>query len=177
MTTTTKPTKATKTEINQRIDEVLRIRLDGALAHDVQAYAAEKGWGLSERQVFRYIAKADALMAKRLEQDREKNFARHIQSRRTLYARCVNAADYSTALRVLDSEAELLGLFPEKKPTPPAGNLHVNLFERVTVLAQQLAERAVDRGLPAGLIPGNRCEESLDQTRADAEAERFPLAR
>jgi hypothetical protein len=168
--TPTKPSKATKTEINQRIDEVLRIRLDGALAHDVQAYAAEKGWGLSERQVFRYIAKADALMAKRLEQDREKNFARHIQSRRTLYARCVNAADYSTALRVLDSEAELLGLFPDKKPQTPPSNLHVNLFERVTILAQQLAERGMERSLPAGFIPGNRCEESVDQAPADHEA-------
>jgi hypothetical protein len=168
--TTTKPTKATKTEINQRIDEVLRIRLDGALAHDVQAYAAEKGWGLSERQVFRYIAKADALMAKRLEQDREKNFARHIQSRRTLYARCVNAADYSTALRVLDSEAELLGLFPDKKPSPPPGNLHVNLFERVTILAQQLAERGMDRCVQASPLLGDNCPQSLGEAPADHEA-------
>ena len=37
-----------------------------------------------------------------------------------MYSRAVNAADYRTALAVLDSEARLLDLFPNKDSVPPA---------------------------------------------------------
>ena len=45
-----RPAKATNAEIALRVEEVLRIRLDGAQFHDIVQYAAEKEWGLKERQ-------------------------------------------------------------------------------------------------------------------------------
>jgi len=115
--------KAEKAEIARRIDEVLRIIVDGAEFHDIVQYAAEKQWGVKERQLRNYIAKANDLLAQRRERDRDKLLARHIAQRRNLYARALNAADYRTALTVAKDEAELEGLYPPTKiaPTNPDG--------------------------------------------------------
>ncbi len=107
--------KATKAEIAGRVEEVLRIRLDGAQFHDIVQYGAEKQWGVGERQLWKYVAASDRLLTKRLENDRDKLFARHVAQRRALYARAVNASDYRTALAVVKDEAELEGLYPSTK--------------------------------------------------------------
>jgi hypothetical protein len=89
----------------------------------LRQYASEKGWNVSERQLFRYVQASDRLLAARLEKDRDKLFARHVAQRQTLYARSVNASDYRTALAVAKDEAELYGLYAPKKiaPTDPSG--------------------------------------------------------
>jgi hypothetical protein len=110
---------ANRAEYNQRVDEVLRIRLDGAQLHDLKAYAAERQWNVSERQLFRYAKAADALIMRHAEKDREALIVRHVAQRRALYARALNSGDYGTALRVLDSECQLLGLFPKAPAAPP----------------------------------------------------------
>ncbi len=38
--------KADQATVSLRIEEILRIRLDGAEYHDIVQYAAEKGWDL-----------------------------------------------------------------------------------------------------------------------------------
>jgi hypothetical protein len=106
--------KSDKAEIAKRVEEVLRIRLDGAQFHDIVQFAAEKGWGVNERQLRNYIARADALLVERQDKSRKKVVARHLAQRTALYARALNAADYRTALAILDSDAKLRGLYPEK---------------------------------------------------------------
>src|SRR5688572_4876680 len=101
--------KADTAEAARRVDEVLRIRLDGAQFHDVVQYAAEKGWGLQERQIRTYIRRADELLVERQEKNRRRLIARHIAQRETLFARAVNAADLRTALAIADSVAKLQG--------------------------------------------------------------------
>ncbi len=105
--------KADNTTIALRIEEVLRRRLDGAQFHDIVQYAAEKGWGVNDRQLWTYIRKADDLLFERQDKSRKKVIARHLAQRQALYARAVNAADLRTALSILDSECKLRGLFPE----------------------------------------------------------------
>jgi hypothetical protein len=107
--------KATKAEVAGRVEEVLRIRLDGAEFSDVVQYASGKQWNVGERQLWNYIAASDGLLTKRLEKDRDKLFARHVAQRRLLYARAVNAADFRTALAIAKDEAELEGLYAAKK--------------------------------------------------------------
>jgi hypothetical protein len=112
-----KPTKAT---VRQRVDDVLRIRLDGAEFHDVRRYAAEKQasgeapWDsekpVSDRTLWRYVAEASRLMAVSLETSRKKRLRVHLARRKALYARAVAAGDVRAALAVLDSQAKLEGL-------------------------------------------------------------------
>jgi hypothetical protein len=109
-----KKPKAESAEVAGRVEEMLRIRLDGAQFHDVVQYAAEKGWNLQERQIRTYIRRADALLVERRDKSRTQVIARHLAQRQALYARAVNAADYRTALAILDSDAKLRGLYPEK---------------------------------------------------------------
>jgi hypothetical protein len=107
--------KASRAEVTERVAEVLRIRLDGAAFHDVVAHAKEKGWNVSERQCGRYLAQADDLLAKRRERSRNRSISLHLARREGLFARALNAADYRTALAILDSTAKLQNLFESER--------------------------------------------------------------
>src|SRR4051812_17276131 len=107
--------RATSAEVAARVEEVLHCRLNGAEFHDLRAYAAEKGWDVSDRQLWRYVAESDALMERYFEADRGKLLRRHALQRRALYARAVQDGDYRTALAVARDEAELHGLYPGRK--------------------------------------------------------------
>jgi hypothetical protein len=119
--------KATKAQIQARVEEVLRIRLDGAEFWDVREYAREQeqqagspwqlppgGKPLSDGQLWRYIARADRMIAEGCRASRKKLLRRHLAQRRNLFAKAVSAGDYRTALAVARDEAELLGLYPAK---------------------------------------------------------------
>jgi hypothetical protein len=95
-----------------RVQEILTIRLLGAEWWDIRQYASEKKWLVSERQLRRYVAMSDELMAQNLEKDRDKLIGRHLASRRTLFAKAMETGDLRTALAVAKDEAELQALYP-----------------------------------------------------------------
>jgi hypothetical protein len=120
-----KKRKPTKAVVAQRVEQVLRIRLDGAEYIDILQYIAEQQkesgsvWAtpdgekpFSERTVWWYIGKADQLLAEtfRNERGRKKQIRRHIAKRRNLFAKAVSQGDIRAALACLDSEAKLAGL-------------------------------------------------------------------
>ena len=107
--------RASDAEVAKRVEEVLQRRLDGAEFLDLQKYAREQGWNVSDRQLWRYVAQADVLMEKTLDADRQKLFQRHIFQRRSLYNRAVQDGDYRTALAIAKDEAQLQGLYPANK--------------------------------------------------------------
>jgi hypothetical protein len=78
-------------------------------------YSAEKGWNLKERQLREYMRRANELLVQRQDKSRRQVIARHLAQRQALFARAVNSADFRTALAILDSDAKLRGLFPEKE--------------------------------------------------------------
>ena len=104
--------RANKLMIRQRVDEILQMRLAGAQFHDIRAHAEEQGWNVSERQLWRYIARGDELLEETMERDRDKLFREHIAQRRALRARCMAVSDYSNARLLLADEAKLLDLYP-----------------------------------------------------------------
>src|SRR4051812_35163319 len=107
--------KSPQAIVQQRVQEVLTIRLLGAEFSDIVQYAAEKGWDVQERQLWNYVAQSDELLATTLEQDREKLLNRHVAQRRALFAKAMSVADLGAARAVLKDEAELLGLYPAKR--------------------------------------------------------------
>src|SRR5919201_2075319 len=107
--------KSTKAEVRQRVEEVLRVRLLGAELWDIRQHASEQGWDVSDRQLYRYLAAADKLLAQTLEKDREKLLNRHLAQRRALYARAMEVGDLRTALAVAKDEADLLNLYPARR--------------------------------------------------------------
>jgi hypothetical protein len=118
--------KSTKAEVRKRVEEVFKLRLGGAGFADVRQYAAapEQGWEVSDRQVWRYIEAADRLIKKRFDAKAPHLLNRHLLQRCTLFAHAMGAGDFATALRVLQDEARLEGLYPPTKvaPTNPEGD-------------------------------------------------------
>lgn len=110
-----KPKKATNAVVLQRVEEVLAIRLDGAQLHDIRRYASENGWGVSDRQLERYIEKADQLLVERRQRKWKRLTALHVARREALYARALQAADFRTALAVLQDMAKLQNLYMDEK--------------------------------------------------------------
>ena len=119
---------ASKAVVARRVEEVIRIRLDGAEFWDVCEFAREKegeegsAWFLSpndkpmsDSNLRRYIAKADAIIETSTARNRKKLIRQHTAKRRNLYAKAVLSADYRTALACLRDEAELLALYPNAK--------------------------------------------------------------
>jgi hypothetical protein len=128
--------KADKALVARRVEEVLRIRLDGAEWWDIREYVREKeaepgsAWHLedgatplSDSQIRRYQQRADALLERSHERSRKKLLRRHLAKRRHLYAKATLAGDVRAALACLRDECELLGLYAPKKvaPTDPGG--------------------------------------------------------
>ena len=114
--------RATTPEVLRRVDEILRIRLDGAEFWDVREYVRGKEveagspWQLkdgekpmSEGNLWRYVAKADQAMEESASRSRKKLIRSHAAKRRNLYAKAVLSADYRTALACLRDHASAAG--------------------------------------------------------------------
>jgi hypothetical protein len=127
--------KATKEVVRARVDDILRIILDGAFGPQIRQYIAEqeaKGeypWTirpgskpLGERMICRYISDANARMGQVLLTDREEAIKRHIGMRQNLYARSIAKGDERTALACARDMAELLGLYPAKRAEVTGAN-------------------------------------------------------
>jgi len=104
--------RATRREVCERLTIVYKLVLLGAEHQDLCEHAREAQWGIGPAQVRRYQAHALKKMARMQEKNRDKNFARHVQQRRALYARAMEAGDWRTALAIARDEAELLKLYP-----------------------------------------------------------------
>jgi hypothetical protein len=145
--------KSSKAEVLKRVEEVFKLRLGGAEFQDIVQYASapEQSWGVSERQLWNYIARADQLVKERFDARADHLLARHCLQRRPLYAHAVGAGDFGTALRVLQDEAKLEGLYPPVKvaPTTPDGS---KPYEGSLSDVERRA--ALDRLYAAALGPG-----------------------
>jgi hypothetical protein len=119
--------------VEQRSNELLELRLGGAEMPQLKQYAERQGWGVTSRTLYRYVKIGDKLLAKTLEHDRELLVNKHVAQRRRRYQKAMDAGDLSTALRILQDEAELLSLYPEKRGrlTIPEGGLVLNIVEEL----------------------------------------------
>lgn len=116
--------RPTKALVQRRIEELLRIILDGAEGWDLCEYVREQEqtegtiWHraegekpLSYSQIRRYAARAEKMIFESSRAQRQKLLRRHLAQRRNLYAKAVSQGDIRAALACLDSEAKLKGLF------------------------------------------------------------------
>jgi hypothetical protein len=127
--------KATTTLEEQRIREVLQIRLDGAEEWDVVAHVADKEkageepWTvtadpLNEEQIVDLISEADKRIAASRPAE-ESAVARHLAMRGSLYARAIQAGEIRAALAILADIAKIEEVYPAKakaSAAPPAGD-------------------------------------------------------
>jgi hypothetical protein len=114
--------KSDKATIAQRVDDVTNLLVAGAEFANLRQFASAHGWGVSDRQIRRYMKVAYRQMAKAARRDRQQLLGLHLKKRRALYARCVKANENRTALQVIRDEAALQGLYPPTKTGPATGD-------------------------------------------------------
>ena len=155
------PVRASAVEVSARVEEILRIRLDSAQFHDIKAFAEEKGWNVSLRQLARYIGKADSLLVERNVRSRKRLLARHIAQREAIAARSINSADWRAALAALDSNAKLQGLFIDPRDLKELAKLAAEQGEQI----RQMKER-IDAAQPQKPIAPPAAETRPDESLA-----------
>jgi hypothetical protein len=169
--------RPTKEQVKQRTNEIVRILLDGAESWDIEEYVREQeadadspwhiGAPISYCQIRRYVQRAERQIAKASsKENRGRLIHRHLARRRSLYAKAVAQGDIRAALAVLDSEAKLLGLFPQAQERKDAPNVHVNIFDRIATIHEQLKSnghgRLLESGVAGGDLPGDGGTKPLD---------------
>lgn len=107
-------TKADRATIRRRVDEVLRLLLDGKTVPEICQDASVIGWGVGERTVRRYAARAFESLADITEKKRRQLFGQHRIRREVLYQQARASGELGVALAILKDDAELLGLYPSK---------------------------------------------------------------
>lgn len=117
-----KPTKkVTKAEKIQRVDLIFGLLSKGFTRSQICQYVAkqeEQGnltWGVSERTIDRYIQAATLRFEEVAEVHNNQRFGRALTRLDDLYARTVAINDYKTALSIIKTEADLIGLTAPKK--------------------------------------------------------------
>jgi hypothetical protein len=117
--------------IAQRIRQIFDLRLNGAELADILHYASspangEPPWGVTERQIQTYVARADALCSEVFDAQSKHLLSRHLLQRRRLYLRAMAQGDYRLALSVLQDEAKLENLYPSGDSKPGINVKNVN---------------------------------------------------
>jgi hypothetical protein len=176
--------KSRKALVAARVDDLLRIMLDGAEeCWDWCEYVREKQtdadspWFVPERrkplsysQIRRYVGKVDKLIAASCRASRKKLLRRHLAKRRNLYAKAVSQGDIRAALACLQDEAELTGLYPPRTVKnehsgPKGGSIpmkhdHGTLCDRIEQFTDAFLGAAARE--EKGAVPGDGAGEPVD---------------
>jgi hypothetical protein len=155
--------RSDKSTINSRVNDIMRLLVVGAGLPEILQFASNHGWNVTERQVRRYQELAYRQLAKTAYRNRKQLLGRHLQQRRTLFARCIKENDNRTALYVLKDEADLEGLYPNQNQdevrTAPVGDSPLSRRERTVRLL--VAEAQGNRSQIALLEHATPCHNYL----------------
>jgi hypothetical protein len=118
------------------------------------------------------IRTAEQSIAGMVEKDRQDLLSEHIAKRRRLYERAVAQGNLRTALQILDSEANLLGLFPEKSIMSAAnGGVNLQVLVQAVIAAETKTLEAVTPVLIEGRSNGDGDEETKHGGKCGDEAD------
>jgi hypothetical protein len=142
--------RSTKRQVNERIEEVVRLRLLGYELCDIAQHSAVNGWRVRTRQLQHYIYAADDVLAQQFQQEREKLMTLHISRRADLFRLAVHQQEFRTVLAILCDLAKLQGLYPTRKldvtESKPPGLPPISEEDRLALL--RLAESALGKDVP-----------------------------
>ena len=134
--------KADAATTELRVDQIYRLKVDGARTPDILQFVASAGWGLKERQVQNLIAKANQKVIADCDRRRRLLTSLAVARLESLYARALNAADFSGALRSLTELHKIQGLYASDKELKDLARM---LTEQSEQLKKLEAEHAAGR--------------------------------
>jgi hypothetical protein len=154
--------RASKPLVSKRVNDLVRVRLDGGQRWDVCDYVrqqesnaespwhvAEGGSPLSNSQIWRYMKKADERIERSFERSRKILLKRHVAKLNHLYARATTSGEISVARAILRDLAEIRRLLPN-----PADALQRMVDDLTRRLAQLEAKDGSSSNHPTA-VPGH----------------------
>jgi hypothetical protein len=133
--------KSTNAEIEERVTTVYRMITGAASRQEILRYGSAT-WGVTERQVEDYVARATKRFSARAAVVREQELGKAIARFEDLYRKNLKAPDLREAHSVLSDFSKLLGLYEAMK-VEHSGTVHVQEMQKE---AARLAELT---GVPA----------------------------
>jgi len=116
--------QADKERVQKRVETVYRLILQGETIPNI-CQNLSKIEGVSERTVYRYIARARAMIHAEAKRVRAEAFDEHLAARRRMRKDAHDAKDGRLAFDLLRDEAKLLDLYPAQKSKQEALNIDV----------------------------------------------------
>lgn len=114
--------RATKLEIEARVDHCYRMLLGGMTSIQIVQYGAKK-WPVKDRMVYKYIKRAQEKIREDAKDVRQNALEEALLARRQLRAM---SEDFAFRLEVLQDEAKLLGLYsPERRQVEHSGSMEM----------------------------------------------------
>ena len=104
--------RSTKALVQQRVDAVYDLLLQGVSRRGILTYAAKQGWGVSPRQIDTYLPRAREELARQAAHDRAVELGRASEQLKLLFMKALAGGDLPTARAVRKDLTELLGLAP-----------------------------------------------------------------
>ena len=98
----------TKRQMAERVEAVAQLRLEGKEYPEIAQFCAAQGWPHGVSQTYLYIRRADLLLARHVETNRNSLFGQRIARRNVLWSRALQAGDLRLALAVEKDETALL---------------------------------------------------------------------
>jgi hypothetical protein len=102
--------KAHKKEVDDRVTHVISLLTVGARPTDIVHDSTVNGWGIEERQIWKYIGKAYKYFETQANINRDEELGTILEQYKFLYLQMLRAKDYRGAGTILDKRAELIGL-------------------------------------------------------------------
>lgn len=133
--------RSTAATVQLRTQQVAEMLLDGASRLEVIQFASEE-WKVSERQVDNYIAKANEAIYEERAANVAHKRAKHVAMRERMARKAIKAGDTKLALTLLDSAANLEGLFVAKHEHEFSGSVETTALTPAEQLAklQEMAD-------------------------------------
>jgi hypothetical protein len=167
----TKAPTAEMLEVERRVEEIYRMLLAGATRSDIILYSTNPNstsltnnppWGVCDRQIDKYIARAHAKFNKVVERRNSRLFNVHYARREDLYAKALNQGNIPAAHGVLKDCDTWLGLYPTQLTQ-----------ERVSKLLTQFMGISI-RHIDADKLPLFYAEMELVLCQADPDGKFIP---
>jgi len=109
--------QSTAIEVQSRVNIIFEMLVAGASRSQVLQFAAKEdpengkhAWGLSDRAIDDYIAKANALFSAQSKTERDLEIGKILTRYNSIYRKCIAAKDMRGALAAQQAVARLLGL-------------------------------------------------------------------
>lgn len=102
--------KATKKEIQDRVDYIIKLMAAGVRSSDILENSRVKSWEKSDSTIWVYIDKALKYFKDKAKIDRDGELGKILEQYEFLFIQALKAEDYRLCVTILDKRGELIGL-------------------------------------------------------------------